>query len=262
MKHVILLVFVISIGSYLHTMEIEHTVRDFQRTPLLNMQSKYGSFFSQPYKVSKKKIQESYSYNIMRLPMDIQIRLFSKLFEISDKKLTKKLCGNPILIPVGLRCFYEAQVYCPLRIGNKVLAGNDLLKMTHEDRKAMIKIGNPSKVSYLYGISTAAVSPEDYEIIKKMPPCITDNLEINMVVQNPIISNEAIGFWSRAIPFGLSGGGVAWGLAFAAAGCQCSTSFWITGSVMLVVLGAIPVGLCGLEYIQPCLCKEQIPHKF
>jgi hypothetical protein len=76
--------------------------------PLLSIQqSQYNSISLQKTKASQHK--RLYFDDILELPKDIRIILYSNIFEICDEKLAQKLMEYPVLFCVRFKLFCEIQ---------------------------------------------------------------------------------------------------------------------------------------------------------
>jgi len=260
MKNFIVVLALIVHGVF--AMDIEYQTQGSAK-PLLNVQAKqYNSIVVSPLaEIFDQNKEQSFVYNIMmKLPKDIQIHLFTKLFETNDKEFIEELDQKPALIPIGLKYFCEIQEQCPLAIGNKQFNAIELLKIPREHRTELLRIGNPLLSHRLYGVDNRTVTFDDYKILTKIP--FPEDINVSYVVPKPKVSDDFLDCVIFSLPPGIAGGGaflvsclLCWN------GCQCATSIWATSIGVSSALFCVPATLYGFKKMQPCCCRETVDCK-
>lgn len=236
-------------------MEITHTVKSKENTLLIefdkhNQNRKLPSIIRRVSFEEKIDQSQLWTHHISQLPKEVRAIIYKRLFNATDQIATNLAAIKTKML---LRSFYDAQLACPLTVGNKVFTVSDLLTLTTTERKQLIRIGN-----------NRIANAEEIRGIKNLPDHIKEGLEIitpdkaifrdrdcptDCSTNNPTVSFCGCGLClsgclSATIPCGIGG-------------CHASPLWWFPGATFLGCSIALPL-MWEMFHHLPCIKAQKV----
>jgi hypothetical protein len=126
---VAIILFPLCVMHNLHSAEIQCTTKGLSEThPLIN---------------KNKHAQVICINQIAQLPSELQANILSKLTSKTkdvDELNRQKILSSSLCKGLGIKLFCEAKALCPLKIGNKVFRWQNLIILTNQEQKYLLRM--------------------------------------------------------------------------------------------------------------------------